>query len=137
MSFVLKKDLLYRQFSSKDKKQDYLQLIVPKGLRNTVMKIGHETAMAGHMGTKRTLDRLTMTFYWPGINSDVRLFCRSCDQCQKTEPLSRTRKVPLGRMPIISEPFRRIAVDLVGPITLASDAGYRYTCILVAIDYST
>ncbi|KAL8569564.1 hypothetical protein ACOMHN_044702 [Nucella lapillus] len=38
-------------------------------------------------------------------------------------------------MPLMDEPFRRVAVDLVGPIIPVSERGHRY--ILVLVDYAT
>ena len=44
-------------------------------------------------------------------------------------------KVPLGEMPIIEEPFSRVAVDLVGPLAPVSDKGNRY--VLTIVDFAT
>lgn len=74
-------------------------------------------------------------FYWPGVQADVRRFCRSCDICQRTTPKGRTAKVPLGQMPFIEVPFKRVAVDLVGPIQPATSKGNRY--ILTVVDFAT
>ena len=38
-------------------------------------------------------------------------------------------------MPLIDTPFKRVAVDLVGPITPACERGHRY--ILTLVDYAT
>ena len=38
-------------------------------------------------------------------------------------------------MPLIDRPFRRVAVDLVGPISPPSEKGHRY--ILTLVDYAT
>jgi hypothetical protein len=38
-------------------------------------------------------------------------------------------------MPLIDTPFKRVAVDLIGPITPVSDRGNRY--ILTVVDYAT
>ena len=38
-------------------------------------------------------------------------------------------------MPLMDLPFKRVAVDLIGPITPASDKGYRY--VLTLVDYAT
>ena len=134
VSFILKQDLLYRQFCDK-KNNKYSQLVVPSSLTRTVLTIAHETSMAGHMGVRRTLSRVLQSFYWPGVSSTVRKFCRECDVCQRTAPSARTRKVPLGKMPIISEPFSRVAVDITGPIIPAASSGNRY--LLVVVDYAT
>lgn len=74
-------------------------------------------------------------FDWPGVQADVRRYCRSCDICQRTTPKGRTTKVPLGEMPIIDVPFQRVAVDLIGPIQPATDRGNRY--ILTLVDFAT
>ncbi|XP_061176104.1 uncharacterized protein LOC133185059 [Saccostrea echinata] len=89
----------------------------------------------GHLGTSRTASKVLAEFYWPGVQADVCRFCRSCDICQRTTPKGRTTKVPLGDMPIIEVPFRRVAVDLVGPIQPATRKGNRY--ILTVVDFAT
>ena len=75
------------------------------------------------------------SFFWPGIQSDIRRFIQSCDVCQRTFPKGRVTRVPLGSMPLIDIPFQRIAVDIVGPIFPATDKGNRY--ILTVVDYAT
>ena len=62
-------------------------------------------------------------------------FCRSCDICQRTISKGRKPKVPLQKMPLIDQPFKRVAVDLVGPIAPPSENGHQY--ILTLVDYAT
>ena len=69
------------------------------------------------------------------MEGDVSRFCRSCDICQRTVAKGRTTKVPLGRVPIIDTPFKRGAVDLVGPVFPSTDRGNRY--LLTLVDYAT
>lgn len=99
------------------------------------MSLAHESIVGGHLGSKKTLDRISTSFHWPGIGSDVTRFCRSCDACQKTIQKGRVTKVPLGEMPIMETPFQRVAVDLIGPIAPISDRGHRY--VLTMVDYAT
>ena len=133
----VKKNLLYRQFSSPKVSNGkvFRQLVVPRKFRTLVMRLAHESLMSGHLGVKKTVDRVLAEFHWPGVQADIRRFCRSCDICQRTIPKGRVPAVPLGQMPIISEPFQRIAVDLVGPLHPITDRGNRY--ILTIIDYAT
>ena len=53
----------------------------------------------------------------------------------KTDPKGTVPLVPLPRMPVIDIPFKRVAVDLVGPICPPRDSGYRY--IIKLVDYAT
>nr|XP_006814463.1 PREDICTED: gypsy retrotransposon integrase-like protein 1-like [Saccoglossus kowalevskii] len=111
------------------------QVVVPKLLRTRVMEIAHDSIFGGHMGIKKTEDRIVTSFYWPGLHQDVTSFRRSCDVCQKTVSKGSVVKAPLGKIPLIDMPFKRVAIDRVGPITPDSDGGHRY--ILTMVDYAT
>ncbi|XP_076462064.1 uncharacterized protein LOC143294574 [Babylonia areolata] len=132
-SYTMHDGLLFRVFH---KNGEHLkQLVVPLGLRRTVLSLGHDIPMAGHLGVRRTQERVWQHFYWPGMCKDVRQYCRSCDVCQRTSPRGKNQRVPLGTVPLVSEPFQKVGVDIVGPITPASARGNRY--ILVVVDYAT
>ena len=127
-------EALYRIFQNK-LHGEVKQIVVPEIYWKQVMKLAHEAIVGGHLGAKKTVDRITSNFHWPGVVADVTRFCRSCDICQKTAPKGHTCKVPLGEMPLMEEPFKRVAVDLVGPIFPVSEKGNRY--ILTVVDFAT
>ena len=73
--------------------------------------------------------------FWPGVCGDVARFCKFCDICQRTIRKGRVTKIPLGKFPLIDTPFKRVSVQLGGPIQRRSDKKSRY--ILTMIDYAT
>ena len=93
--------MLYRKFSSPNIEHGrrFTQLIVPQQYRKLVMKLAHESVMAGHLAIKRTIQKVLSEFYWPGLNSDIKRFCQSCDI--RTIPKGKIVKAPLGKMPRI------------------------------------
>ena len=99
------------------------------------MGLAHESMMGGHLGVKKTMGKIQASIYWPGIHGDITRYCRSCDVCQKTLSKGRVTKVPLMKMPLIDTPFKRAAVDIVGPIHPMTDRHNRY--ILTMVDYAT
>nr|KAG5692882.1 hypothetical protein BaRGS_002317 [Batillaria attramentaria] len=131
--FLWRKGVLQREYTGPS--GTFYQICVPERLRPGLLRLSHDVPMAGHLGCKKTQDRLQPGFYWPAQASDVRRYVASCDACQRTVPRGRIGKVPLGKHPLIDEPFRRVGVDLVGPIIPSSDRKNRY--ILVAVDYAT
>ena len=135
--FVKLEGMLFREFKSVEKgvSKNMQQLVVPIKFRETVLKLAHDSPMAGHLGIQKTLRRIMSKFYWPGVHGDVRRYCISCELCQRTVPKGSVGRVPLGEMPLIDTPFSRVAVDLVGPIDPVTDKGNRY--ILTLVDYST
>ena len=98
------------------------------------MEVAHDSIIGGHLGGKKTLDRITSNFHWPGVAGDVQRCVQSCDICQRTIPKGRNVKVPLGDMPIIGTPFEKVAIDLVGPLVM-SDRKHRW--ILTMVDFAT
>jgi transposase InsO family protein len=132
-AFLLRNGILYRQVGAGDARNK--QLCVPQTKRPEVLSLAHEGLFGGHMGMQKTLDRVLNVFYWPGVGSDVRRHCRSCDRCQRTSLKGNQRPVPLGRVPVVDEPFRCVAMDLVGPIQPATERGHQY--ILTVMDQAT
>ena len=135
-SFYLSPDsgLLYRESHSKKTLAPVKQLVLPTQLRENVMEVAHDSVLGRHLMLQKTLDCVLGNFYWPGIREDVSRYCRSCDICQRTCPMGRVPNVPLSSMPIISTPFSRVAIDLIGPLP-KSARGHRY--ILTLVDFAT
>ena len=115
--------------------KEFTQLVVPLIYSRKVMKLAYESILASHMSTARTVSRVLAEFYWPVVQSDCKRYCRSCDICQKTVPKGCVGKVPLGKMPLIDETFRRVTVDLKGPLSPITERSNRY--ILTLVYYST
>ena len=92
------------------------QIVVPTVLRAKLLHIAHEISAAGHLAVAKTKDRLLRHSYWPSISRDVKNFCRSCDVCQRLGKGALNSPAPLHSLPIVSEPFCQIAIDIVGPL---------------------
>ena len=86
------------------------------------MSVNHESAFSGHLAVKKTEVRILRDFFWPGLCQDIIGFCHSCDLFQRTIKKSIVKKVPLGSMALTDPPFKRVAVDVVGPIARPSEA---------------
>ena len=128
VTFEKKNGILYRIFkhSSVNRGETIWQVVVPKPLRGQVMHLAHNSIMGGHMGIRKTMctDRVLTNFYLPAVREDVTRYCRSCDVRQRTVRKGTVPRAPLLRMPLIDSPFKRVVVDIVGPINPAIDEGH-------------
>lgn len=115
--------------------EEQWQFVVPLNYRTAILRMGHEGSLGGHMGRQKTQDRVQAEFYWPGIASDIRRWIRSCDVCQKTCDRGRVKPAPLHPLPVITTPFEKVGVDIVGPIHPRASDGSRY--ILTLVDFGT
>ena len=136
MKFEKQQGILYRTRRRIDGLgETWKQIMVPKSLRICVMEVAHDSIFGGHLGVQKTKDRIQTNFYWPRMHNDISGFCRFCNVCQKTVDKGTAARAPRGEMPLINTPFKRVAVDFVGPITPASERGHKY--ILTLVDYAT
>jgi len=110
------------------------RIVVPEAYRSEILRVAHTIPLAGHMGIKKTLDRITTHFAWPGVSADVKNYCATCPQCQLVARKMKSDRAPLRPTEIICEPFKKIAIDIVGELPKSSN-GYKY--ILTIVDYAT
>ena len=77
------------------------------------------------------MDRLELTYWWPGIHYDLETFIPKCVRCQE---LSGQKPQPssIQSLPICEEPDFRVHMDLFGPLSDRSAPGKKY--ILVNTD---
>ncbi|XP_064484714.1 uncharacterized protein LOC135396973 [Ornithodoros turicata] len=126
---VVQDGLLYRHYE--DRKGTVTdQLVVPQSLRADILQMCHSNSWAGHLGVRKTKQRLLQEWYWPGCFKDVEMYVRACDTCQRVGKPNERCKAPLTLVPIISEPFRRLVIDVVGPLP-ASRSGFRYILTMI------
>lgn len=132
--FILSNGVLTKlSIKGKNTKNVIKQIMLPVELRKKLLGIGHDNVCAGHLGVKKTQDRILTHFFWPGSYSDIRRFCLSCIRCQKYSA-NKPCKVPLVKMPVIGKPFYRVAVDIIGPMPKSFR---RNRFALVMIDHAT
>ena len=83
--FQTEKGILYRVFPSPrvNEGKPVKQVMLPRVLRAQVTALAHESDRGGHLGAKKTKDKVLLDFFWPGIGEDVKQYCRSCVKCQR------------------------------------------------------
>ncbi|GFO36279.1 gypsy retrotransposon integrase-like protein 1 [Plakobranchus ocellatus] len=113
VSFEKARGIVYWRYEDLGRYVDGKQVVLPKPLREYV---AHDSITGAHLGIRRTKDKVLSNFYWAEVDSDVTKYCRSCDVCQRTLKKGTVPRVPLEKVSLIDTPFKRVAIDLVGPI---------------------
>ena len=131
--FFLKDGVLYRRWVpvGGEDWREVEQLVLPQQCHRAVLELAYSIPLAGHLGKKKTAQRLLQRFYWTTLFKDVDEYCRGCAECQKTAP-GRQAVAPLVPQPIVDSPFERIAMDIVGPLP-QSCSGNKF--VLVVCDF--
>ncbi|GAA5920578.1 hypothetical protein JCM5296_000495, partial [Sporobolomyces johnsonii] len=109
-SFSLKDGLLYFEQN---------RIVVPdvKELKEALLHDSHDAL--GHLGFKKTLSTLSLSFFWPKMAMEVRSYVESCDGCQRHKARTTRKTGKLHSLPVPPRPFSDIAMDFVGPLPLS------------------
>ncbi|KAG9217972.1 hypothetical protein CCMSSC00406_0009792 [Pleurotus cornucopiae] len=111
------------------------KVYVPKDvdIRREIVKLHHDSTVAGHPGRWKTIELVSRNYWWPGMNRFIAEYVKGCDQCQRSKAYSRQPQGKLQPNPIPSEPWTDISADFI--VKLPKSAGY--DAILVVIDRFT
>jgi len=121
--------VLYRKWYESDNGIT-LQLVVPVKLKTSVLQGLHDDKVAGHMGIRRTMNRVRQRYYWSGYNQDVVQWCKKCTVCQ-ARTSGKAAKASLQKLRTGAR-LQRSSLDILGPLP-RTDSGSRY--ILLITDY--
>ena len=78
--------VLYKHWYAHDSDCESRVIVAPKQLRRELFYHLHKLRTGGHLGIKRAVYQLQKMFYWPGLQSDIRTWCRWCVICTKLKP---------------------------------------------------
>ena len=95
--------------------EKYLTLmVVPENLRKILFDHYHAGPSAGHMGEYKTLYRMRMRFFWPGLRNDIKKWVKGCANCVAYN-VWRNRKSETHFSWPVTVPFWIMHVDLWSP----------------------
>ena len=133
--YYMQNDFLMHHAAATKRLPEADQLVIPMALRNKILHLAHDIPAAGHLGFNKTQARLWSHVYWPHIWKDTMSYLKSCDRCQRVGKGPKPTPAPLIPLPVISEPFKRIAIDIVGPLPVCPKTNNRF--ILTIMDMAT
>ncbi|CAG2205381.1 unnamed protein product [Mytilus edulis] len=132
-SLELQDDLVFRHFYDNERKVVKLQAVIPLSERKQVLHFCHDAKYAGHLGMRKTLEKIRQSYYWPGLQADVRAYVAGCDKCAMRKTPTKKKRAPMAIVET-SSPMERLATDILGELP-ETENGNRY--ILVVSDYYT
>eukprot|EP00731_Ephydatia_muelleri_P015163 Em0008g883a len=117
MQFCVKRDgLLY--FTEDGADSTAKQWIVDKESQMKVITSCHDQKLGGgHFGRDKTLQKICSRFYWHVITKHIKEHVDTCEQCQKANPKMIKETAVLHPIPVKTEVWYQIGIDLVGPRT--------------------
>ncbi|KAL1251972.1 hypothetical protein QQF64_019768 [Cirrhinus molitorella] len=96
--------------------ESLVQVVIPEKFRHIILELSHGD-IAGHLGVRKTYDRVLQHFYWPLLKKEISQFIKTCHTCQVTgKPNQSLKQAPLCPIPPVEQPFGYLLIDCVGPL---------------------
>lgn len=104
------------------------KLCVAKPLRQRVLEENHSVVTAGHLGIKKTINRIQRKYYWPRLKPDVIRFINQCEECLAHKI---PQKKPAGLMFSTKSqgPWDIVTIDFIGPLP-RSTQGHQHVLVI-------
>ena len=108
------------------------RLVVPnKQIQESLLELGHDGPLGGHLGRDKTLERLQRCYYWAKMSYDVQEYCRTCTSCQLTKPSQQKQIGLLHPLPIPGRPWESIGIDFVTGLPITKEG---YSVLMTVVD---
>ena len=104
-----------------------------KKLREEIMRMNHDSMMAGHPGRFKTQELITRNYWWPLIQSDIKKYINGCEVCQRTKSKRSQPAALLNPNKTPTRPWEIVTVDFIGPLPESQG----YNAIMVVVDRFT
>ncbi len=86
-------------------------ILVPSSLQNILFIAFHLNALGSHIDAYRTLHRLRLCYYWPGMYSYIKRMCSACSGCSLLNPTKSKSSELVYNFPM-EAPFMLLHIDV-------------------------
>ncbi|QRW25734.1 Retrotransposable element Tf2 protein [Rhizoctonia solani] len=90
------------------------RIVVPDvgTLQTDLLRIYHNSPLAGHPGRQRTLELILRAYYWPGIQADTYWHVDSCKTCQRIRK-PKYLSIPPQPLKLPTRPWQHISYNMI------------------------
>ena len=111
-------------------KEGRVYVLKDERLRVEIIRLHHDTPIAGHGGQWKMVELVTRNYWWPGITKEIKRYVEGCDQCQR---MKNRVEMPAGKLrpnQIPEKPWQYISVDFITKLSVSKG----HDSILVVCD---
>jgi hypothetical protein len=113
--------------------QDKIFIPDHREMRQALLKEFYATPVAGHLGVKPAVARLSSSFFWPGLYTDVKEMVKRCSICQTSKYQLMKKKGLLQPLPVPERVWEELSIYFIMHLPSSFD----HTTIWVICDRFT
>ena len=113
--------------------QDRLYVPSDEALRTQLLRMHHDSFLAGHFGRDKTLALISRKYFWNSIERDVKDYVQTCEICQKSKARRHRVYGETTALPLPNRPWQEITMDFITDLPPSKREGCVYDAILVVV----
>jgi hypothetical protein len=125
---------LWKQYTLKDHifYDENGNIYVPEdqALHLDILKLHHDTPIAGHPGREKTLELVQRSYTWPGMSIFVKEYTNRCERCAWMKPSNLAPPGKLRPLELPDIPWAEVTADFTTDLPLSNG----FDSILVVVD---
>jgi hypothetical protein len=126
--------VLRKQYTLKDRifYDENGKIYVPEdqALHLDILKLHHDTPIAGHPGSEKTLELVQRSYTWPGMSTFVKEYTNRCERCARMKASDLAPPGKLRPLELPDIPWTEVTAYFTTDLPLSN----RFDSILVVID---
>ena len=131
-AFIIRNNLLYKKIPSHITSLNEHALVLPASREQEVIELAHDNALAGHLGVRKTLQRLMALFHFPKMRDKIKGHVRTCKTCQLVRPIKKSERAPLQKVDVMARhAFDDITIDILGGQLQRTKSGNQYALVVI------
>ena len=89
------------------------RIVIPNSKKIEVLKLCHDSKLAGHHGVRKTFQLISKTYWWPSYRKDCKSYVESCHICSRAKANRRKPAGLLQSLPCPPRPWYSISMDMI------------------------
>jgi hypothetical protein len=126
--------LLRKQYTLKDHifydKNGKIYVPEDQALCLDILKLHHDTRIAGHPGREKTLELVQRSYTWPGMSTFIKEYTNRCERCARIKPSNLAPPGKLRPLEVPDIPLTEVTADFTTDVPLSNG----FDSILVVVD---
>ena len=121
--YILKYHVLYNRYG---------KIYIPddQALHLDIVKLHHDTPIAGHSGREKTLELVQRSYTWPRMSTFIKEYTNQCERCTRMKPSNLAPPGKLHPLELSDIPWTEVTADFTTDLPLSN----WFDSILVVVD---
>ena len=112
-------------------RQDRYYVPSNKAIKTRLLREAHDSILAGHVGSAKTIELLSRDYYWPRMYEEIKHYVSTCTKCQQNKA---SHEHPQGLLQPLAIPERRwqqVTMDFITQLPMSKSG---HDAIVVFVD---